>query len=494
MFSKTAWLCTSIRRARVPDTFFMRPYLSTAIVVGTCLFGVALTSPYTYCCIEYFPSTLMSVRSGAPNFVNGSTKIPESIEEYFGPLRPLEPYFSKALSHAGTLDALHSALSAGIARGKLRIGIGGGSVSVGGGCLDEIEKRWFKSLKTALERGFATRSYSVDVEIVKAAQGATGPDRLAYCLDELLPLSVDIMILEYAINEGGGKWSEVLLRQFRPAETALVFLETFSLLGGKIGKGFDSSQQFHDSLSRYYDIPLISARDAFRDEFNRHPEKERLWFADDNHHPSCFGHLSLGLLAAELMFHTIDDTASYHEPISGTANYTYLPPLYVNPESMSIFMASTKKPTCLLAAHGLAAKQSSAWAQQTGQKPTFDCTSPEDGELSIPLTCHADGRDHCQVVVSYTRSWRPMGTAGVYFNGSKIPNFIIDAFAANWVNKTQWTIQQYTGLNEKSLRIPLGDTLMRIQCNGSSTAPVDHIVDDSKFSRTAFQLHGVIYF
>jgi len=420
------------------------------------------------------------------------TQIPESIEEYFSPSRPLEPYFWNALSHAGTLDALYSALSTGIKRGKLNVAIAGGSVSTGGGCFDDTEKRWVSTLYRVLQRGFALRSLSVDIQVLNVAQGATGPNRLAYCLDEIMPSSVDIMVLEYAINEGGGMWSEVLLRQFRPAETALIFLETFSLLG-KIGKGFDSSQQFHDPLARYYDVPLISARDAFRDVFNMHPKIEQLWFSDDRHHPSCFGHLTLGLLAAHLMFHTIDD-AGDRMPISESANFTHLPPLYIDHERHHLFAKATRKPTCLLAAHSLVAKQTSSWAPRTGPKPTIDCNSPEDGELSIPITCRPDGRDYCQVVLSYTRSWRPMGTASVYFNSSKISNFKMDAFSAGWVNTTKWTIQTYTDTNDKNLQIPLGDTLIRIQCTGVSSAPADHVVEDSPFNRSAFQLHGLIFF
>ena len=467
---------------------------STFISV-TCLFAILMWNTWSSCpevsresTAPVPPSRVVEI-DVSQNFVNRSWMIPESVEEYFaGGEDLMRRYFTKSLSYAGTLDALRSALLEGVTRGKLRIGIGGGSVSVGGNCHDDTQRRWFTTLKNALERGFALRSVALDVQIINAAQGATGPSRLAYCLDELLPESVDIMIFEYAINEGGGMWSEVLLRQFQPAKTALFFLETFSMKG-PIGQGFDSSQQYHDTLARYYDIPLLSARDAFRDEFIRHPDAAQRWFADDHHHPSCLGHATLGLLAAELVFHTFE-SVGHHQPIAEAANYTHLTPLYIRPKGS---FPISLHPTCLLAAHGLLAKQKSTWPRPTGPKPSFDCTGPEDGDLSIPVSCRPSGKDRCQVILSYTRSWRPMGVASIYFNTSRTPDFSIDAFAADWVErKTYWTVQQYTDSDEDRLKIPMGDTLVRIRCDGSSTAPAEHAVADSPFSRFTFQVHALV--
>ncbi len=53
------------------------------------------------------------------------------------------------------------------------------------------------------------------------------------CLSALVPdflfQCIDILVLEYAINDAGSLWSELLIRQFLP-NTAIFFLETFHVI------------------------------------------------------------------------------------------------------------------------------------------------------------------------------------------------------------------------------------------------------------------------
>ena len=111
------------------------------------------------------------------------------------------------------------------------------------------------------------------------------------------------MILEYGINEVGyGTWSEILVRLLLRKGVAIIFLETFSLSGrGPYGKLH--SQMKHVHLARYYDIPLLSGRDALSDLAKRVPSTMDVWFAQDRHHPSCEGHEFLGYLCSELIRH-----------------------------------------------------------------------------------------------------------------------------------------------------------------------------------------------
>ena len=64
----------------------------------------------------------------------------------------------------------------------------------------------------------------------------------------------DLFILEFAINENGGTFSELLVRH-ASIESAVMFVETFSLRDKR--EGFKSAQMAHDALARYYDVPII---------------------------------------------------------------------------------------------------------------------------------------------------------------------------------------------------------------------------------------------
>ena len=75
-----------------------------------------------------------------------------------------------------------------------------------------------------------------------------------------------------------------------------MFVETFSSRDER--EGFKSAQKEHDVFAKYYDVPIISARDAFRDAFRRDVDVLNRYFSADGHHPSCCGHSALGGLEA----------------------------------------------------------------------------------------------------------------------------------------------------------------------------------------------------
>lgn len=403
----------------------------------------------------------------------------------------IAPFFLKSISHRGTLASLSRAVLRGVERKIINIAVAGGSVSVGSGCDTDPQKRWYNTLRAALRTGFALRGSNVDVHIFNAAQGATGPQRFAYCADALLPTKADILILEYAINEKGGTWSEIVLRHFSPLETSILFLETFSLRGKADYEGFQSSQMYHDALARYYDIPVISARDAFRSEFSRNKKYRKQWFSDDNHHPSCAGHMTLGLLVSELVFHVLE--AEIME-LPYLLNFTNVPLLDLDSRKLPSYV-TTSKPQCLMASSRLAVESRSFWLQQTGPKPTYDCSSPESGRLSVSLTCDPEdnAKDFCQLIVAFTRSWQRMGSAKVFFNSSKVPAFEISGFAKSWYDQgIRMTIQAYTGIDKEELRLPRGNTTVHLECTGSTSAPFEAKDFESPFSSTTFQLHGLV--
>ena len=353
---------------------------------------------------------------------------------------------------------------------------------------------WFNYMRSEVVRKLKDVGLNISVTLTNIAQGGTGPERVFWCgkelLDDTLP---DLFILEYAINEGnGGIYSELLVR-LASIESAVMFVETFSLRDKR--EGFKSAQMTHDALARYYDVPIISARDAFRDAVRRDQNILNQYFSADQHHPSCCGHLSLGGLAAAVISLAVDTLVAPHGhmPFSGLYSRKTLPPfLDISNTNPPRYMLE-RAPDCMLAASRLSKFSQSSWDAGNVQKPTFDCTSPEDGNFSVNVHCDPalfqDGDEFCQVIVFYTRSWQPIGNALIYVNDAIDPSVQLFGFVQEWqAAGNQWTIQQMTSPDEASLRIGAGNSTLSIQCTGTTRAPDDL---ESAFQRTLFQLHGV---
>lgn len=84
-------------------------------------------------------------------------------------------------------------------------------------------------------------------------------------------------------------------------QSAVMFVETFSSRDEV--EGFKSAQV---EGAKYYDVPIVSAGDAFRDAFRRDINVLNRYFLTDRHHPSCCGHLALGGSAAAMLSIGID--------------------------------------------------------------------------------------------------------------------------------------------------------------------------------------------
>ena len=401
---------------------------------------------------------------------------------------------SRGSSHVGTLRFLKYSLKRALSRGELRIGVAGGSVSVGGGCYEEPEKMWFNHVHREIVRKLQDNGLHVVVTVLNIAQGATGPERVFLCGKELTnQVELDILFLEYAINESGGTFSELLLRQ-ASMQSAVIFVETFSSRDER--EGFKSAQKEHDVLAKYYDIPIVSARDAFRDAFRRDINLSSRYFSMDGHHPSCCGHLALGGLAAAVLSIGIDALRAHfvHDLLTGFYSRDTLPPILdLSNANLPTYMLE-RAPDCMLAASRLLDFSKSSWRTGNEKKPTFDCTSPRDGNFSVNINCDPArfqvGADFCQVILFFTRSWQPMGDAVVYLNDGSAPSVTLHGYAKSWRDAGhQWTIQQMTSVYEEALRVGPGASTLNIQCTGTTQAP-DKL--DGAFKRTLFQFHGLV--
>lgn len=328
---------------------------------------------------------------------NTITALPELDDAYL---------LSKGITYVGTLHALKWSITRALERGQLRIGVAGGSVSVGAGCYNQPKKMWFNHVSTEVSRKLHSLGLNVTLTFVNIAQGATGPERVFFCGNELFNHEeVDILLLEYAINESGGTYSELVLRQMSK-KSAVIFVETFTLRDKR--QGFKSAQKEHDVLAKYYDVPIISARDAFRDAFRRDVNFSNAYFSLDQHHPSCCGHVAMGGLVAALLSDAIDASLLRpNEDASSVFSKGVVLPEFLNLSNVHLpRYILDRVPDCMLAVSRLRNFSQSSWHEGQKNKPTFDCTSPKDGNFSVKLNCNRAqfeiGNHFCQVIIFYT--------------------------------------------------------------------------------------------
>ena len=103
---------------------------------------------------------------------NGTSALRELSDAYL---------LSRGSSQLGSLRTLKFSLKRALRRGELKIGVTGGSVSVGGGCYEEPEKMWFNHVQREVSRKLRDIGLNMTVTTLNIAQGATGPERVFFC-------------------------------------------------------------------------------------------------------------------------------------------------------------------------------------------------------------------------------------------------------------------------------------------------------------------------
>ena len=378
------------------------------------------------------------------------------------------------VSFAGTLRGLQASLHSASQRGELRVGIAGGSVSTGTGC---TARGWVQHLEGVLSTSLRPR---MKLKVFNVAEGATGPDRVFYCLENLLPnyRSLDVLFLEYAINEAGGTMSELLLRRVMNS-TSIIFLDTFTLSAGP----FSSAQQYHDTLARYYDVPLLSMRDALW--HNSSSNAELLgFFAADKTHPSCKGHRFLGNLAAKFLLHVLKLSHQNRLVKNISIMPSFLDLSTMNPPESVI----SSSPECQFLHESKLVNPGPGWRLYEGYKSYYACTQPGDGNLTISFKCEERiANTGCQIVLYYTTSWQPLGSATIVIDENE------QALTLHGFNKSfrqsnlQWTVQ--TSNPWDSLRVKNGVGSINVECTGTSMAPES---TTGVYNRTSFRLHSIV--
>lgn len=378
------------------------------------------------------------------------------------------------ISFTGTLRGLQASLHSGLQRGELRVGIAGGSVSTGAGC---TARGWVQHLEDVLSTSLRPQ---MKLRVFNVAEGATGPDRVFYCLQNLLPnyRSLDVLFLEYAINEAGGTMSQLLLRRVINS-TSVIFLDTFTLSAGP----FRSAQQYHDTLARYYDVPLLSMRDALWHHSSADGELLE-FFATDKTHPSCKGHRFLGNLAAKFLINVLKlphrNRLTEITPIVPS----FLELSAVNPPESVI----SSSPQCQFLYDSKLVKSGPGWRLHEGYKPYYECAQPGDGNLTITFNCEERiANAGCQILLYYTTSWQPLGSATVIIDKNEQALTLHGFNDVFRQSNLKWTVQ--TSNPWDSLHVQNGVGSINVECCGTSMAP-ESIT--GAYDRTSFRLHSFV--
>ena len=174
-------------------------------------------------------------------------------------------------SNTGNTFRIHRILNKKGPKGPLKVLVLGGSLTAGAD-VGGKKHAWPKFLAFPSDDGLP------DMHIENRAKGATGSNYALANLDKLIkPYDWDLVLLEYALNDDSvGEWNsryssgtevtktfEHLIRNIRKAipTAALVIIEGFRQ-SKKPRIGFTSGQNYHDIISKYYELQVISIRDA----------------------------------------------------------------------------------------------------------------------------------------------------------------------------------------------------------------------------------------
>lgn len=138
--------------------------------------------------------------------------------------------------------------------------------------------------------------------LFNGAVPATGSSYFAFCYMHHIPQDVDLVILEYAVNDSrywnpqGAKYAEFLFRALLnlPSRPALMWLAVHSPHWAT----YLTAQENHQPLVQYYDMPMVSLKNMLYHYTNSHMDQllPKYWIPDENH-LNAAGHN----LAAELL-------------------------------------------------------------------------------------------------------------------------------------------------------------------------------------------------
>ncbi|KAJ9101773.1 hypothetical protein QFC21_003112 [Naganishia friedmannii] len=189
-------------------------------------------------------------------------------------------------------------------RTRLKVGILGGSVSAchavhpnpeypqgdpnGPGCYPALLKDWLNErLPLADEQ---------EHEIMNGAIGGMDSSYYAFCGTHHIPPDVDLIVLEFDVNDQASflyqHFFDQLLRALLtlPSQPAVIILGAWAPTIAQ-DQGYADPQLVHLPIASYYDIPYVSMKRMVWESYLRWPGSvRRAFWVDDGLHPNVRGH------------------------------------------------------------------------------------------------------------------------------------------------------------------------------------------------------------
>jgi lysophospholipase L1-like esterase len=261
-------------------------------------------NPQTVNCVERFPQNSLEGCVGRfpQENVGFLSNVRDELLEKYG-----DSILDLSIAHKGSSSRVKDKILQASNGKPIKFGVIGGSISTGHTLQDS------KETYHSLVFDWWNKKFRVNNTIVNGAVPATSSSYFTYCYDKHIPNDLDIIFIEFSINDGSiyptergngdpmiTKNMELLVRNLlqMPTQPAIIFVSFFSF---KVDYYFNG-QEAHLSIANYYDIPYISFKNVFFNHLIRFPTQAELLFSSDFHHPNKEGHKVM----SEFIIHYFD--------------------------------------------------------------------------------------------------------------------------------------------------------------------------------------------
>ncbi|BGP44673.1 hypothetical protein JCM10450v2_000487 [Rhodotorula kratochvilovae] len=325
--------------------------------------------------------------------------------------------------HVGSGYRVQTALQKAARGEKLRVGLLGGSVSLGHGT-DPVTKHrnkygavpYEEQYHQVIMRGLREAFPGVEHEFVLGAKAATDSSFFEWCWASLIGEDLDLVFVEMAVNDeyrNGMDSTENLLRSLLNLDSApaVLFVDFFALQNGAAQKTILTGQDVQTSLASWYDVPQISARPVLLQAMIRDPELAQPLFLGDQRHGTAKVHRFLGSMVVGYLQEELcrmrrgGAVQGGNGGWPGTEGLGKVPRVKLNEGWDAQVAHPTKPPVCTVAGAGLEpVEESPDWRlfDWKYSKFYYETTVPDSGEIAF----QADVREGAQglLAVSYLRS------------------------------------------------------------------------------------------
>ncbi|KAJ3798565.1 hypothetical protein GGU11DRAFT_780235 [Lentinula aff. detonsa] len=150
---------------------------------------------------------------------------------------------------------------------KIKIGIVGGSVSIGYGLQDRRDNwsyLYAEHVRDMFAESTSSNATNIEVELINGSVSGTISQYMETCFREHIPEDVDLVIIELAINDQRLEYLaqgyEHLIRSIfaLPQKPAVINVQVMALMFPTITMGGD----LHTAVAEYYDTSIISIRNV----------------------------------------------------------------------------------------------------------------------------------------------------------------------------------------------------------------------------------------